>query len=52
MFLNKKPPSGRQKYRKVTRYVRKVGLGFRTPKEVCIKINLILSLLKLNFKGH
>ncbi|XP_017488293.1 PREDICTED: 40S ribosomal protein S11-like [Rhagoletis zephyria] len=34
VFLNKKPPAGLgSKYRKVTRYVRKVGLGFRTPKE-------------------
>ncbi|KAI2809248.1 hypothetical protein RDWZM_003418 [Blomia tropicalis] len=34
VFLNKKPAAGGgQKYRKVVRYVRKVGLGFRTPKE-------------------
>ncbi|KAH7640315.1 ribosomal protein S11 [Dermatophagoides farinae] len=34
VFLNKKPPTGgRSRYRKVQRYVRKVGLGFRTPKD-------------------
>lgn len=37
VFLNKKPPTGGGvRYRKVQRYVRKVGLGFRTPKDVSL----------------
>jgi small subunit ribosomal protein S11e len=42
VFLNRKPTLGKQKAKKSLRYVRNVGLGFKTPRDVC---NRLLKLI-------